>query len=278
MQILEYCTLLQACEWLAFGWEPLTKEGEMFMGKYVRTYMAECDMTNAIAKLAYGTQLAEIKNAKLQLLILFNHGLKCTIDNKVSSPKFQTGEDMDNMLYIGTPIYKSLYVIRPSKTPVPEPDYTNDNDQGLYIDGKWYYDIKINFLELQEVYNKCNAVSQVDPHFFRLFILGDKLCCQKDNEPVVELHTLSKGAKNTLVLQYIMANPGREITKDEIIQNSGTSKIRDDNTMPNIFQTLFKKLPDIKKAFFPILGAQTVMFRERVTNRELEEEGLPTPI
>ena len=277
MQILEYCTLLQACEWLAFSWMPLNQEDEILAGNRKRTYLSEPDLTNETAKKAFGGQLSRLKHAKKQLLILFNYGLKCELNNKkITLEKFPLSDDMDNLMFVGTPLYKSLYVLERPSLSVPEPDY--NNDQGLYVKDKWYYDVKINFYELQTSYEKYMEIKQIEPHSFSLFISDGKLCCQKDNEPFIKLHTLSKGAKNTLILEYIISHPNRLITKQELIQNAGSVNFTTDDTISNTLQTLFEKLPKIKSAFFPIMSASEIFFRPSVTNQELFDNGISEPI
>lgn len=286
MQILEYCTLLQACEFLAFGWEPFCEEDEMFLGDRNRIYMNKnriCpDTTGGLADPILDEKLGKLDRAKIRLRILFNAGLKCIIGNKATElPKIPVKDQFGFFISLGTPYDNCPGYYNDDGHLFPDQE---DGVQYLYVTDEItggivrYSDVKINFYEMQEAYKEYAEIKLVEAHTFKLFISGNKLCCQKDDEPHVELHTLSNGAKNTLILEYIMNNPDHTITKQELIQNAGSANFTTADTISNTLQTLFNKLPNIKTAFFPVVSCTEILFKSSVTNRELYENGLPNPI
>lgn len=272
MKVLQDCTLLQACEYLAFGWEPFSPEDELFCEEERwRPYMQHGD--NGAYKDVHSRR-QQLYKAREKLIVLFGKGLHC-YENGVLLPLLQlerydlTNESNIQMMlgitfendYSDGTVQAPYVVVRNFKAP----------DKNRYI--KY---VTINFAELKELHDKESA-KVVD--IYKLFIDTNLyLCCQKNNDKPVKLkaNPLCSTADNYLILKYVMEHPGETLNQEKITKNTGV-KFAYEKGINNRLQSILDAIPDVKAAFFDA-NAQEIRFRDTVTNRDLEKENKKAPI
>ena len=271
MKVLQDCTLLQACEYLAFGWEPLSEEDELFCEEerwrpYLQYNSGPYEKVNPIRR--------KLARAKARLILLFDRGLHCYSNRAlIQLPKIIRHEITNE-----TNIQVMLGVIL-------ENDYSGGHVEPPYIviqnfennfENEYIHNATINFAELKKLHEVESAeVSDV----YRLFIDKDLyLCCQKNNdEPIrVKDKPLIKNADNYLILKHVMDNPGIKLNQDNITTATGAA-FAYDKGITNKLQSIFTKRPEVKAAFFD-MTAQEIRFKGTVTNRDLEKENKKAPI
>lgn len=271
MKVLEYCTLLQACEYLAFGWKPLSEEDELFCEEerwrpYLQYNSGPYEKVNPIHR--------KLDRAKARLILLFDKGLHCYSNGTtIQLPKIIRHEITKE-----TNIQVMLGVIL-------ENDYSGGEQNPPYVviqnfkckfENEYIHNVTINFAELKKLHEVESAeVSDV----YRLFIDDSLyLCCQKNNDKPIRVKDkpLIKSADNYLILKHVMDNPGIKLNQDNITTATKVT-FAYEKGINNKLQSIFTKRPEVKVAFFD-MNAQEIRFKGTVTNRDLEKENKKAPI
>lgn len=272
MKVLQDCTLLQACEYLAFGWEPFSPEDELFCEEERwRPYMRYGD--NGIYKDVHPRRQSLYK-AREKLIVLFGKGLHC-YKKGVQLPPLQLKRcDLTNepniQMMLGI-TFENDYSGGTVRAPyVVVQNFQNPNKN------RYIKDVTINFAELKELHDK---ESQKFVDVYKLSIDTNLyLCCQKNNDKPVKLKTkpMCGTADNYLILKYVMKHPDETLNQEKITKNTGV-KFTYEKGINNRLQSILDAIPDVKAAFFDV-NAQEIRFRDTVTNRDLEKENKKAPI
>ena len=271
MKVLEYCTLLQACEYLAFRWPPYSKEDELFCEEerwrpYLRYNSGSYEKVNPIHR--------KLDRAKVRLILLFDKGLHCYSNGTpIQLPKIIRHEITDEtniQIMLGVTLENDYSAGK------HKPPYVVIQNFKCCLENDYIHDVTINFAELKKLHEVESAeVSDV----YRLFIDDSLyLCCQKNNDKPIRVKDkpFISDNENYIILKHAMENPGILITQDEIKTKFGI-EFAYQQGITNKVQSVFTTIPDIKKAFFDI-SAHEICFRDTVTNRFLEKEKIKTLI
>ena len=152
MKILEYCDLLQACEYLAFGWKPLSDEDEMFCAEerwrpYLRYGCGTYEKVNPMRK--------KFLRAREQLGLLFTRGLTCysnRIPKKLPKSKRDViTHELNIQVRLGT-----VWEYTPSDVKFRPPYIEIQNFKCRYKN-RYIRNVLINFAELQKLHEEESA-------------------------------------------------------------------------------------------------------------------------
>lgn len=269
MQILDQCTLLQAAEYIAFGWEPLSKE-EDFTEKRVRYYIGETDekYNNILDE-----QLMDLDRAKITLFALIDYGLILIDENNkcIKIDKQHIVEHDFCNLSLGL-IYDS-----------------SDNQSFIRVkDGEiidTYRNLKILFNDLVR---KLKAYKQIIPpvdHNYRLILDNNVLYLQRDNDVLQrkQLYSFAKD-KKTIKLFSTIVNTDKKTSDDGTILFSREELVEflenndKEDRFSNALERVIRKLreQDVYDAFFKITSQDTV-YRPIVSDSLLYKSGFPIP-
>ena len=256
MKTLENCTLLQACEYLAFGWKPLSDDDElMLQNERKRPYIKSNsgDLTNALYKL---------KRAKQQLLKLFDNGVNCYYAGRALALPTDKVKNTINIL-IGVEHNNTkigLEIID---------NTTNETD--------FYSNITINFMNLQSRLRKFTQ-KIAEPYItYELEKMFGGFYFLPDTVTMVKLRTIKPNSKIDTLLNIVIEFPYRTFTRKEMAEEWPENAKAKFNPEKDRFDNLLKMSslpPDIVQAFFPILTSDKIKFTKYITNFDLERIGI----
>ena len=256
MKVLDNCTLLQACEYLAFGWKPLSDDDELMLQNerkrpYIKSHSG--DLTNALYKL---------KRAKQQLLKLFDNGVNCYYGRRALALPTDKVKNTINIL-IGVE--------------------RNNTKMGLEIvdnttnEKDFYSDITINFINLQSKLRKFTQ-KVLEPYIsYELEIMFGGLYFLPDTVTMVKLRKIKPNSKIDTLLNILIDSPYRTFTREEMAQEWPKNAKAKFEPKKDRFDNLLKMSslpPDIIQAFFPVLTSDKIKFTKYITNFDLERIGI----
>ena len=241
-------SLLQAAEYLAFGWFPGSEQDAKLFGqkRYYETEPGSPDGQDQIKKL-------EIACGRLEVLLL--KVLKYNVSGKDAKPANK----------------------------IKEPKVVFDNSCTSFItltDSttlKSFNDATVNFYDLIQCVNHLNTFKE-NPTTFRLFLDGNELKLQKNSGYAKTIHRFNTKFNSYDLMKYIMAKEGHIVSIDDPIIGKlipGDSS----NFMTNlkrVFEDNDKQKAKLKKAvkqnFFNPFSTDKIMFKSTVSYApELDE-------
>lgn len=262
---MENCTLLQACEYLAFEWPPLDSiEDELF------TEPKRGKQQN---------YLLEIDRAKKMLLHMFkNYGLKCYDDKNivVALPEIVYDRETDSC---NTYILCGL---------VTDPNFYRDNipngSMGIFVkdltfpyDDRGYFpDIKIKLHDLEYIKQHINELPPQPKIWLSLtweqngfYIYINKIC-------KLRIKKYDSESKLDTILKMVIEESPKTLTKAYISDNWPSDIIGTFDEEAERLDTIIKgALPShVVKAFFPILNSKEIKCVCDITDLDLEQNGI----
>ena len=283
MQILDQCTLLQAAEYIAFGWEPLSKE-EDFTEKRSRYYMLS-DVDEKYNDIL-DEQLFALSKAKVTLFMLIDKGLMI-IDEKgkpITIDKEHVVEHDFANLHLGLEYEPTFidedngFIDYPYIVIESNPDKVieiNKNPQVRFVDLKG---------ALEQYKKKVPPVN----HEYRL-VLDDKiLYLQMDNDISTQknIHKFSDDANNAKIFKTIISDvSNKQITSDGTIcyEHKDINPVLEEKYHDDPFSQalqsaikIIRKNMDIFDAFFKVTSKK-IVYRPIVNDSFLYKNGLPIP-
>lgn len=243
--IPNYISLLQAVEYLAFGWSPTDTRSNKLMGQK-RFYQTEPGSLDG------QDQIRKLKVACERLEVLLEFGLDCSL------PKNN-----------GKPANKFV-----------EPKVVFDNTNTSFITltdtttNMSFDDITVNFIDLMRCVNHLNNFKQ-HPITFRLFLDGNELKLQKNSGFATVIHHFNETNATTSntysILQYVMNREGQEVKIKDVAEYFPTQSGKT-NFNTNLAR-VFGKVKDprlnrlknaVKKNFFPTFEGKVIKFQSTV--------------
>lgn len=238
-------SLLQAVEYLAFGWSPTdTRSNKLFGQK--RFYQTEPGSLDG------QDQIRKLKVACERLEVLLELGLDCSL------PKNN-----------GKPANKFV-----------EPKVVFDNTNTSFITltdtttNMSFDDITVNFIDLMRCVKHLNYFKQ-HPIVFRLFLDGNELKLQKNSGFATVIHHFNETNATTSntysILQYVMNREGQEVKIKDVAKYFPTQSGKT-NFNTNLAR-VFGKVKDprlnrlknaVKKNFFPTFEGKVIKFQSTV--------------
>lgn len=263
VEILDKCTLRQACEWIAFKWAPMPPQYEAYcdhirpanphdgFGSYITSPSEAIQEWNEYNK---GMQRAcsKLTIALLQKAVIARGSLRINKKYMPTQEKqvinFHTGSILD---WDNNQIRNSLV------------DKIGEND--LLIEE----DIEIDFALLRKVFPQ-----DVPEHSQTILKLAYEDSSVYLYTGDIQKTLIKKFAKNDnksrQVIEYIIQHPGKLITRDEIIQ-CGIKGFDKADRIDNILKNAFANL-NIYKCFFKNPKTASVEFIEQITNLDIDSD------
>lgn len=256
MKTLENCTLLQACEYLAFGWKPLSDDDELMLQNerkrpYIKSHSG--DLTNALYKL---------KRAKQQLLKLFDNGVNCYYGRRALALPTDKVKNTINILIGVEPNNTKMGIEIVDNT-------TNETD--------FFGNITIDFINLQSRLRKFTQ-KVLEPYIsYELERFFGGIYFLPDTVTMVKLRKVKPNSKIDTLLTILIDSPYRTFTREEMAQEWPKNAKAKFDPKKDRFDNLLKMSslpPDIIKAFFPVLTSDKIRLKRCITNFDLERIGM----
>ena len=263
MKILENCTLLQACEYLAFGWKPLSDDDELMLPRERYRPYIESQEIKPGHPMAFNNLMHRLERAKKQLLKLFDNGVCCCRSN-----------------------YRIV------SFPEPKDDYTiniligiehENSETGIEIinkqtgDKEFITDATINFTNLQSRLRKFTQ-KEPDPCFrYELNNIVGELYFFPDTISMIRLRKMNSNLKIDTLLEILTEFPYRTFTREEMAREWPKNAKIKFNPKKDRFDNLLKTSslpPDIIQAFFPVLTSDKIKFTRFITDMDLKRIGM----
>ena len=235
----KYISLLQALEYLAFGWLPVDEQYAKLFGqkRYYETNPGGPDGKEQIKKLQEACE-------QLEVLLLWDLEYKVSekdaqIANKFKEPK---------IVFSGSSTSVTLTDTKASKS---------------------FDNTTINFVDLSQCVKHLNNIKQ-NPIIFRLFLDGNKLKLQKNSEEPKTIHRFNTKFGSYDLMKYIIENEGKPVylndPKVKKLISGGTSNF--ETNLKRVFggdnEQEIEWKEAIKRHFFPTFSTNIIMFNSIV--------------
>lgn len=251
--ILKDCTLLQACEWIAFKWEPMSKQYEEYCN-HIRPQspfdnVIDIMKTSPKPTFSWEEYVNKTNQAKAALTIAL---LQKEICAKGINKHYQT-------------IMHELQDV-----PFDEHDNIDLTNNAISSPFYTFVEIRISFDTLKKVF-PCNREER-NKTIFRLSYEDDNIYLYTDNIQKTCIKKLGAGNKNTAVMKYIMEHPNTTITRDDLIK-IGIHDLDEADRLDVIVKNTLDGL-NIYRSFFPECGSSKVKFIPETTDSVLNDQNI----
>ena len=216
-----YITLLQAIEYLAFGWRPFSSKHYDKMYGHQRYYQTSPGSKKG------REQIDKLKENCERLEEMLINGLDCCSSGESGMPA--------------------------SKFVEPKVVFDNTNTSFITLTDTTtktsFNDIKVNFYDLSQSINQMREW-ELNPTMFRLFLDGNKLKLQKSSGHAKTIHRFSPKFSSYDLIKYIFANEGHSVYRDDPkVKNlipGGSSNFM--TNLKRVFEDNDKRKAKLKKA------------------------------
>ena len=286
----EFCTLKQACEYMAFGWEPTTYNYEIICNatspdKYVRSTNYTNIFMPPVGKIDPGDN---DYNKKMlvqicKLTALLEQGR--IIATGIEDPGFpgrtifdrQTLQDIyRNKKYIAAQHTEHTAIKLPTKwmldvvpnwivaVPKLKEGYLYSN---VVYDEPSYRDVRINFDELKMV-----CAQQQPKKHYKACLNDDGNLLVTDGTITCKIANLRTANKKYQWLKFYFDHPNQKITKAMVMSAFKDTKFdfQDGDRMTNTVHTSFDGYPEIMHACFPVLSDKEIVCRPEFTDLDIQ--------
>lgn len=272
------CTLLQACEYIAFGWEPRTKANEQLCPpmKYVRSHnYAFLTHGDAFGSPIippddnpYNWQMTKALNVLYTLIksgAISATGIADpawpdwteyhTVTNQnIHKLKNYDPKEHNEHTAVILPEEWELDVIYNWIVAVPtQPHYQTS-----------YRDVKINFAELQNAHPiKYHTVTLTD----------DGRLCDCDGTTNTLIYKLRPNSKRYEWIKFYIEHPNQNISKKDLVDKFKCTRhqVLTDDKMCHCIFIAFEGHPELRAACFPIANTKEVYFRPQFTDADIRQ-------
>lgn len=284
IETLKFCSILQACEWIAFGWEPTTQQYEEMLGRH-RPLQAggwaaferkpatpEYDNTlgysyqesinpnsyNEFYKpiLPFTEYAPEIQKACAKLTIALQK-------KYINALGILYKQDMDADSLFDAPV-TIIDCVPGTRLYFETNEILSDNNR--------YGHIVIDTKVLQKLFPAKNAESS--PVKFKITLDKNGVWLHTGKIQKTNIKNFkSSNSKSQRVIEHILQHPNRLITMQEIKQ-LGIKGFDETDRLDVIVKNAFSRL-DNYKVFFPELHSHSVMFKNTISCTELSDTNTP---
>lgn len=270
------CTLKQACEYIAFGWEPRTKANEQLCDRmeYVRSnnyaFLTHADAFGSPIippdDNPYNWQMTKALNVLYTLIksgAITATGIAdpalpdwtehhSVMNENIHKHKNYDPKEYNKRTTVILPDEWELDVIYNWIVAVPtQPHYQTS-----------YRDVKINFTDLQNAHPiKHHTVTLTD----------DGCLCVNDGTTTTIIRKLRPGSKRYEWMKFYTDHPYQTISKKDLDDKfrGDIYEIRSTDKMCHCIFVAFEEYPELRAACFPIANTKEVYFRPTVTDADI---------
>ena len=270
------CTLKQACEYIAFGWEPRTKSNEQLCDRmeYVRSnnyaFLTHGDAFGSPIippdDNPYNWQMAKALNVLCDLIksgAIAATGIAdpawpdwtehhTVMNENIHKHKNYDPKEYNKRTTVILPDEWELDIIYNWIVAVPTQSYCQTS----------YRDVKINFADLQKAYPiKRHTVTLTD----------DGRLCDCDGTKTTLIYKLRPNSKRYEWIKFYIEHPNQTISKKDLVDNFKYTRyqVLTDDKMCHCIFVAFEGYPELRATCFPIANTKEVYFRPRFTDADI---------
>lgn len=270
LEILDTCTIGQACEWIAFGWEPMPPQYEAYCNhirpidpNYPTAFMAPLLPPPPTPSYTWEEYNKEMHRACAKLTIAL---LQKEVIAQGVNKAYKRVSDQKHDIHFGE---NDILDWRSNQKRWVLIDTIQENETCITVD------ISIDFNLLKKVFPR--DAEETSSTIFKLVFDESNDCVYLytgDIQKTSVKKFIKTDNKSKQVIKYIMSHPNKLVTRDEIKQfniKGFDNNDRIDVIIKNAFSNL-----NIYKLFFNNLTSSSAKFVEQITNRDIFSAGIQT--